>query len=121
MDVHFRNTDVVVEREQGSNARMIMKTVMDSPRGLSLNMWEPNIMLGTGATLRGAYLHAPKTKTMEFRAFQISSDQLTKGHNEDTTTMCDDDSTIDGRVMDTCVNNEQTAISMFGAFGNATK
>ncbi len=36
MDARFRSMDVVVEREQGSNARMIMKTVMDSARGLSL-------------------------------------------------------------------------------------
>ena len=72
MDAHFRGTDVVEEREQGFNARMTMKTVMVSARGLSLNMWELNIMLGTGATLRSACLHAPKTKTMEFRAFQIS-------------------------------------------------
>jgi hypothetical protein len=49
MDAHFRGTDVVEEREQGFNARMTMKTVMVSARGLSLNMWEPNITLGTGA------------------------------------------------------------------------
>ncbi len=64
MDAHFRGTDVVEEREQGFNARMTMKTVMVSARGLSLleslNMWEPNITLGTGATLRSACLHAPK-------------------------------------------------------------
>ena len=43
--------------------------------------------------------------------------QLTKDHNEDTITMSDDDSTIDGRVKDTRADDEQTAISMIGAFG----
>ena len=72
MDAHFRDTDVVEEREQGFNARMTMKTVMVSARGLSLNMWELNIMLGTGATLKRAHLHASKMQAMEFCAFQIS-------------------------------------------------
>ena len=35
--------------------------------------------------------------------------------------MCDDDSTIDGHVKDTRADDEETAISMIGAFGNATK
>ncbi len=48
-------------------------------------------------------------------------DQLTKGHNEDTATMNDDDSTIDGRVNGTRADDEHTAISMIGEFGNAMK
>ena len=72
MDAHFRGTDVVAEREQGSSARMIMKTAMVSARELSLDMWELNIILEPDATLSSVYLHTPNTKAIKFRTFQIS-------------------------------------------------
>ena len=71
-NAHIRSTDVVVGKDQGFNARMTMKTAMASANGLSPNMWELNTMLGTGATLNHAHLHALKMQALKFEAFQIS-------------------------------------------------
>ena len=70
----------------------------------------------------GAYYSGGKRDEQECTFAQIESDdreissifieyrdQLTKGHDETTATMSDENSTIDGRVKDTRVYDKQTA------------